>query len=217
MQYNFLEEPSVKQIDEPQLLKQYDAFRKTSRQLTSQIMDSISPSLMTAAGLSLGLFEDGQWKIAHENEIVIMIDYIVYQQTVQGLGIIDRYLKANRKKLTQEELACLYARKKAFFTVVKIKEACGPGTIAVDDLTKNEANTLIDRQLAETAIADQLIAGHFIPWGDYLICSGASMLVDASAEKELKALSKPSWRQEEVASFLKKWFQRGSANSLIYQ
>ena len=103
---------------------------------------------------------------------------MVYAFRANGFNMSEIYLRLNKSRLNEYDQALLSRMRLARYQVFQVEETNHIDKITVADVFIKTRFTLVDHQLAKTAVKGMVLAGHIIDLGDFCIQSGASLLFD---------------------------------------
>ncbi len=178
------------------LIGKYKKYRKTSMQLIDKILDSyINRDIMQYSGELLGIWDNGVLIFDDENEIDVIMDFVLNEYRINNKNFIEIYRDEVgwRNKREKEILEAFISAYTSLFRIVAISES--ENTLILHDILNKKYNIkLIDIAFSQTAFPGLLFFIRLVPFKDFNMTSGISFVFPGKLKKyllrEYKRLSK---------------------------
>lgn len=159
-------------------VRKYEVMRELGMELNSKLLDSLPRSFIQEAAKRLGLFQKNALAFQNEQELVVLMDYVIHHWVIQGKKVIDVYLEGHKDSLSPDYKEWFQAQGKSFFSIIQIKDVPGFAHVVVQDLIRDREFLLIDRSLSLSATADNMFVTNIVPFKDFFMSTGALIPVD---------------------------------------
>lgn len=171
----------------------YPTIRRAVFDLHQRIIKKPNPDDIKTCAKQLGLLHKKVLNFKNDTEVDLLSDYMIYAFRPHGFNLAEKYLRLNKNKLSDYDQALLSRMRLARYAVFKIEATTRIDEVTVIDVFIKTRFTLVDQQMAKTAMPGMVIAGHIIDLGDFCIQSGASLPLDKSilnADEVIHALER---------------------------
>jgi hypothetical protein len=183
------------------LVERYQRLRKISYGLhSSGLLKYLSKQAFPVGGKRLGMLgAENTLMFESEDHVSILADYCLYDLIEEGGTAISRYRADSHADPASEEYAVVRAMSEAFHTLVEVTEVLpGVGVRAADLLAGRREYLVVDMGLGRTAQEGGVLATRLFPVEDeFVMTSGAGLLVDAPTLREIRASVLPRYQTEE--------------------
>jgi hypothetical protein len=191
--------PAATNTDYSGLVARYKGLRRIVWRLQNDVLPKyLSKQAMQTSGEKLGIMERGTLVFETEDEIGVLMDHSLYDYWDQGANTILRHIVAAPPDPGTEEYAVLKAMVHSFHTVVQVtKTLPGIGVRVVDLLAGRQEYLLIDLGFGQTARQGVMLATRLLPLDDFVMTSGAALLVDGDTWHEIRDSVLPKYGIDE--------------------
>ena len=190
------------------ILSDYKRMRVSTRELSSEILHSVSASALKTAGRKLGLWHRGSLVLDNVDQSSVVMDSAIHGCLEAGRNAVDRYVAANPPLEGSDRQAALAAMQRAFFSVFQVTEVVKGIGVRVKDLLRDENHLLADVGFSQTAARGVTLATRVYPFEDFIMSPGAAVpitdvetlavitglvLKEAANPAQIKNLSREQW------------------------
>lgn len=185
------------------IVQEYEAFRRASRELNSQVMEkSLSRKAIDRAGNLLGIVRDNTFVFSDEDETSILMDFALHDCRDNGQNAFEVYRETVgwRNETEKAILDAFLASYSSLFRVTSVVEA--EATMLLRDLLNQRDNlTLVDIGFSRTSNPGLLLFTRLVPFADDLnMTSGIALVFPSSVEAYLLRRYKRLARKVQAAS-----------------
>jgi SEC-C motif len=174
--------PRVEDRDE--LLSRYRRLRAVGTQLNNQLVSQLGKGVLEEGGKKLGIYKSGTFVFDSEDEMSILMDYCIYNVYRNGRNALDRFLLDSPPPQDSDEMRCLEARQRAFYSLFAVESViAGLGVIA-RDLRADNVILVVDQGFGNTAEPGVVFASRIFVHEDFTMTGGASLPLGVVPEKE---------------------------------
>ena len=164
-----------------ELAERYKRLRHASFELNKVLLDFAPKQAIEHAGRKLGLWHKGTLVFGKEDEVNVLMDYVIYDCYEDGANAVDRYIRERPPAPGSDEQKVLRAEQQAFYTVVLVEEVLKGLGVRVHDLLMDRRFLLADIGFSQTAVEGLVLATRLIPFEDFVMTAGAALPLDADA------------------------------------
>ncbi len=162
-----------------ELAERYKQLRTVSFELNKVLPDLTSKETLERAARKLGFWRRGILVFGKEDEVNVLMDYVIYDCYEDGANAVDRYITQRPPAPGSDVEAVLRAKQRAFYAIVQVEEVSEGLGVRVLDLLTDRRFLLADIGFSATAIEGVVIATRLIPFEDFVMTSGAALPLDA--------------------------------------
>jgi hypothetical protein len=190
---------NLRNADYSQLVVRYKDLRKVVWELQNHVLPNyLSKQAMQTSGERLGIMQQGTLVFETEDEVGVLIDYCLYDYWEQGANTILRHITDCPPDPVTDESAALKAMSHSFHTLVQVTKVLpGVGVRVADLFAGRREYLLIDMGFSRTAAEGLVLAARLLPLEDFVMTSGAALLVDADTLREICDSVLPEYGTEE--------------------
>jgi hypothetical protein len=169
-------------MDQAAILQDYRALRIASVELSTKLVKSLSREDLDTGGKALEMLKDGKLFLENEDEISVLMDYVIHNVFHDGLNAVDRMLRDHSPPEGSLELRLLKSMQTSRCTLLDVEVAVpGFGVIVREGPGKNPI-ILVDAGLSSTASPGvALIARIHSPAEGWWMTTGAALPLNARA------------------------------------
>ena len=161
-----------------ELVERYKQFRGVSFELNKILPNYGSKQTIELAARKLGLFQDGLLVFGEEDEVCVLMDYVIYDCYEDGANAVDRHIADHPPAAGSDEETVLRAMQEAFFAVVQVEEVLEGLGVRVYDLLSDRRFLLADIGFSHTAVEGVVLATRLVPFEEFVMTSGAALPLD---------------------------------------
>jgi len=154
-------------------INRYQQLREKGQHLNTELINTLSKSVMIASGKKLGVVKGKAFQLGSEDELSIVFDYCLYSHRQGGNNAIERYLQNSPPPEDSDEMLLLTAMTQSFYSVFSVEEVHEGQGITVRDIVTDKSFFLMDIGLGNQAMSKLLLAGRILPLMDFNMSSGA--------------------------------------------
>ena len=149
-------------------LERYERIRKTSRRLTSQMMQHVPKHALTRTSKELNLMHRGVIVFDSEEDTNFLMDRCFYDIQWRGKTLIEHFIDSDDyTELTEEQKAIVQGMTTAYYSLFEILRVNpSNSTMDVDDLLGDRTYRLTDLNLSRTAREGYLLATRIVKQGE---------------------------------------------------
>jgi len=164
-----------------ELAKRYKRLRAVAFELNKHLPESASKHMIEHAASKLGLWHSGMLVFGEQDELSVLMDYVIYDCHEDGANAVDRYIAQHPPVPGSEEDAVLQAEQQAFYAVVQVEEVLEGFGVRVHDLLSDRHFLLADISFSKTAVEGVVLATRLVPFDDFVMTSGAPLPLEEDA------------------------------------
>ncbi|MGQ9723449.1 MAG: hypothetical protein ACUVXA_19260 [Candidatus Jordarchaeum sp.] len=177
------------------LVEKYVRYREASKKLFDKIMKrTLSKKALNESGKLLGILQGDTFIFLNENDTDVLMDFALNEYKSNNKNAIEIYRKriGGENNVEKEILDALLSSYTSLFKVVSV--SASESTLVLNDLLNEKENiNIIDINFSRTAVPNLLIFIRLIPFKDFNMTSGISLVFPASTKdfflKRYKRLS----------------------------
>ena len=182
------------------LVERYRRLREISYKLHGRpLLDHLSQQAFPEGGKKLGMLGGGTTlRFDSEDDLAILADYCLYDLVEENGNAIARYRAGAHPDPTSDESALLHAMSESFYTLIEVTEVVpGVGVRVADLFAGRREYLLIDMGLGRTAQKGGILASRLFPVPEFVMSSGAGLLVDADTLHRIRTSVLPQHGTEQ--------------------
>lgn len=168
------------------LVPTYLRTRKLAMNLSHKLVATLDKDIMDEGGRSLGILEKGKLVLGSEDELMVVMDYCIYNVYRGGRNAVERML-ANSPPSGPDELALLRAQMEAYYSIFQVIDVEAGVGVTMRDLLRKDTIFIIDVGLGTSAKPGYGLAGRVIPQPGYFMSGGALLPFDKRAAWRIDA------------------------------
>jgi hypothetical protein len=158
------------------LLPRYKRLRKVAIPLNNRLA-KLPKDILDEGGKKLGILKGKTLVLDTEDEIVVLMDYCIYDVRRQGRNAVERYLAESRPAADSDEMLLLQAMRQARYALLLV-EGVEPGVgVHVRDLLRDEPLFLTDVGFSSTAKPGLVMASRRMTVDGITMTTGAALPV----------------------------------------
>jgi len=166
----------------------YKHVREIQRNLHTILAEGLTKKALEATAKQLGFWKKGKLAIESEEQIALLMDFGIYEYRPDSRSAVERYALHHGAALDEDQRRVLDAMARARFTLLELRRAQGPVTLAAYDLLYEEELVIADEALAARGENGLVLAGRVVPFGAFSIVSGAALVIHAEVADAFVAI-----------------------------
>lgn len=207
------------------MLTRYHRIRKVGRNLADRFTNMLSKEDLHAGGKRLGIFRGGNLVFESDSDTAVFIDYCIYDVKHKGKNVIERFMSESPPAPDSEEMACLQAMRKAFYSLFAVETVIPDFGVIVTDMLSKNVLLIIDLGLSSSAHRGLIFLSRLILQDDFAMTTGAALPVSNIPADQLDDFKKnfanvPAYRNEDTidpAQMIRSSLKAGSSSHVSYQ
>ena len=160
-----------------ELLPRYKHLRKVALKLNNRLVKTLPKSLLEEGGKKLGIFKNNTLILDSEDEIVVLMDYCLYDVRRQGANAVERYLRHSPPPPDSDEMILLQAMRQARYSLLAVEAVEAGVGVHLRDLLRDERLFLMDIGFSQTGSPGVILAGRVIAPEGIAMTTGAALPV----------------------------------------
>ncbi len=197
------------------IVKEYQRFRKTGRDLNHKIIDAcLNETVLAKATTMLKLGQKGQLILDSEDDLSVLMDFALFEIRHQdGRNSVEQYaeMKGGTNAIERELLAAMVQAQTGLYKVKQVLR--DKQQIVLEDVIMSEpSTTLTDISFSQTMVAGLCIFFRPVSLSRFTMTSGVAFVFPSKLEQELGTY----WKRLEIkgnaeryAKFFRKSKQSG--------
>jgi hypothetical protein len=166
------------------LLPRYQQLRQAGIALGNRLARTLPRDVLDEGGRKLGILKNNVLVLDTEDEIVVLMDYCIYDVRRQGKNAVERYLAESPPPVGSDERLLLEAMLQARYSLFVV-ESMEPGVgVHVRDLLRDESLFLMDVSFSTTAVPGAVLATRVFAPDGILRTTGAALPVGMIPARE---------------------------------
>ena len=163
------------------LAERYKRLRAVSLKLNKVLPRFASKDAIEHAARKLGLWHKGTVVLGKEDDVCVLMDYVIYDCYEDGVNAVDRYVADRPPPPGSDKETVLRAKQQAFYAVAQVEEVLEGLGVRVYDLLSGRRLLLADIGFSRTAVEGVVLAARLIPFEEFAMTSGAPLPLDGDA------------------------------------
>ncbi len=163
-----------------ELARRYRRLRRVARKLNRVLPDFVPEAMIQRGAKRLGMWHRDVIVFDGEEEMAVLLDYLIYDCYEDGRNAVERYLAEHPPAPGSDEQAVLESMQQAFYAVAQVEEVLEGLGVRVHDVFSDERHLLADLNLSRTAVEGVALASRFLPHPEFVMTSGAALGLDAN-------------------------------------
>ena len=160
-----------------ELAQRYQHIRGLSRRLNNEMLAIIPEDGVNVAGKRLGVLRRGILVFDSEEEMAVLMDYVLHEVRENGCNTIEKYLLQSQSDPETDEMLVLRAMQHAVYSLFEV-ESVTPGLgVRVRDLLSGDSALVADLGMSASAKVGFILAARLLALPEFCIFSGASIPV----------------------------------------
>ncbi|PZN80506.1 MAG: hypothetical protein DM484_09775 [Candidatus Methylumidiphilus alinenensis] len=165
-------------------VKRYKIMRSSWIGLNEKLVKQLTRQAIQECGKKLGVYKQGNLILDHEDEISVLMDYIIFHYRRNNVNVVSRYLALSHPENGSLEMSMLQSMLESFFSIfVVLAVSPGKGVIVGDIISDNEL-FITDIGLGHSAKPNMMFAANVFPFDKFYMTSGAVLPIPGSLFKE---------------------------------
>ena len=120
-------------------VKRYKVMRSSWIGLNEKLVKQLTRQAIQECGKKLGVYKQGNIILDHEDEISVLMDYIIFHYRRNNVNAVSRYLALSHHENGSLEMSMLQSMLESFFSIFVVLAVCsGKGVIVGDIISDNE-------------------------------------------------------------------------------
>ena len=167
----------VATAERSELLERYRVLRERTGPVQNEMVKLLDKDAIETCARRLGMFERGAVFLESEQDIVVLMDYGIYDYLRDGTTAVERYFEARPPALYPQDELFRDAMLNARYRILVVGAITAGVGAEVEDLYTGEALYLVDRLLSTTIPVGAMLAGHTLEFEDFVMTTGAALPV----------------------------------------
>ena len=165
-------------------VKRYKIMRSSWIGLNEKLVKQLTRQAIQECGKKLGVYKQGNLILDHEDEISVLMDYIIFHYRRNNVNAVSRYLALSHHENGSLEMSMLQSMLESFFSIFVVLAVCsGKGVIVGDIISDNEL-FITDIGFGHSAKPNMMFAANVFPFDKFYMTSGAVLPIPGSLFKE---------------------------------
>jgi len=168
------------------ILARYKTLRATARELNLVLAKSVPSHVVGECARRLGRLAGQAIVLDTEDQIAVLIDYLIYAYRAGGKNAAERFLEESPPPPDSDEMLLLQSMTQARFSVFEITALERGFGVHARDLFRQDEVFLIDIGFSETADPGMLLAARIKPLLGHHASTGAGLPVSPRTFREIQ-------------------------------
>jgi hypothetical protein len=173
-------------------LDHHRRLRAILREHQNGAAGTCSAAAFRRAAKEFGLLEGNQLGLESDEELIILVDHVIYDRPDRGKTAVRRYLSKLPKADDPDERAVRDAMAGHRYSVFRV-EAVHAGTgLALCDLVRGDRLFVVDEAMSGTIARGATLSTRVLPLPDYWLTSGAGFPISAEGAALVESIFRPA-------------------------
>lgn len=171
-------------------LPRYKQLRQAGIELNTKLGKTTSRSEMGEGGRKLGLLDGNTLVLETDDEIAVLMDFILHDVRRHGLNPIERYLQTSPPPEGSDEWVLLQSLRRSRFSIFAVKSVEKGVGVTVEDLLRGGEHFLVDVGFGSSAAAGMVFVMRVMEADGIGMTTGAALPLGKLPAAERRRLVK---------------------------